>query len=457
MDRSQLAFAGAARQAELIRAGEVSSRELVELYLERIERIDPQLNAYRVVLAERALAEADQADARRGANEDRPLLGVPIALKDNMDIAGEVTTQGTAAHGGPAGEDAELVRRLRGAGAVILGKTNLPELAIMGATESANYGITRNPWNLDRTPAGSSGGSGAAVAAGLAAAATASDGMGSIRNPAACCNLVGLKPQRDRIPLAPLPEHWHGLSVLGFNTRTVADTALLVDLTADGLERALTEAAAAAPGRLRVALSAKPPLPVRSARKQVRRALEDMGSTMRALGHEVFERDPDYGQAGNPTLVRYLRGMCDEGRGMAHPERLQRRTRGFVRLGGLIPQAVLRRAIDSEAGYHERMNRIFSDADVVVTPVMTTLPPRAEEWEGMGALRTLIGMAEVFPYAGVWNMTGQPACAVPAGLSQDGLPIGMQLVGRPGDEATLISLAAQLEAELGWPQQRPPL
>ena len=234
MQPDELAYAGVTRQAALIRAGEVSSRELVELYLERIERLDPELNAFRSVLAERALADAGQADARRGAGDERPLLGVPIAVKDSEDVAGEPTAWGTAAHGGPAARDNEFVARLRAAGAVIVGKTNLPELAIMGDTEGPAFGVTRNPWDSDRTPGGSSGGSAAAVAAGLCAAATASDGAGSIRIPASCCGLVGLKPQRDRIPLAPLDEHWYGLSVVGFLTRTVADTALLLDATAPG-------------------------------------------------------------------------------------------------------------------------------------------------------------------------------------------------------------------------------
>jgi amidase len=184
MNPDDLAFAGVVRQAQLVRDGEVSARELVELYLDRIERLDPELNAFRTAMAERALADAEHADARRRAGEERPLAGVPIAVKDTEDVAGEVTGWGTGAHGGPAARDNDLVSRLRAAGAVILGKTNLPELAIIGATEGPAFGVTRNPWNTDRTPGGSSGGSGAAVAAGLCAAATASDGGGSIRIPA---------------------------------------------------------------------------------------------------------------------------------------------------------------------------------------------------------------------------------------------------------------------------------
>ena len=221
-----VAFAGAARQAEMVRAGEVSPTELVQLCLERIARLDPQLNSFRVVLAERALLEAEQAEARLKAGEERPLLGVPIALKDNHDLAGELTPNGTDGFPDPAAADCEMVRRLREAGAIVVGKTTLPELAICGFTESATWGVTRNPWNPQRTPGGSSGGSAAAVAAGLVPIASASDGAGSIRIPSASCGLFGLKPQRGRVSLGPHLEHWNGLSVNGCVSRTVLDTAL---------------------------------------------------------------------------------------------------------------------------------------------------------------------------------------------------------------------------------------
>src|SRR6185312_12312673 len=230
MDGSEIAFAGIARQAELIAAGELSSRELVELCLSRIEAAQPRLNAFRIVLAERALLEAGQADARRGAGGDRPLLGVPIAVKDDIDVAGEVTAFGSNAYGEPAPADAEVVRRLRAAGAVIIGKTNVPELCVWPFTETATFGATRNPWDLQRAPGGSSGGSAVAVAAGLVGAALGSDGAGSIRIPSAWCGLFGLKPQRGRVSLAPRPRAWNGLSVDGVLTRRVADTALFHDV-----------------------------------------------------------------------------------------------------------------------------------------------------------------------------------------------------------------------------------
>jgi amidase len=457
VDRDELAFAGALRQAEMIRRGDVSSRELVELYLDRIERLDPELNAFRTVMAERALADAQQADARRGAGDERPLLGVPIAVKDTQDIAGEVTTWGTAAHGGPAERDDDFVSRLRAAGAVVLGKTNLPEQAIMGTTEGPAFGVTRNPWDTDRTPGGSSGGSGAAVAAGLCAAATGSDGAGSIRIPASCCGLVGLKPQRGRISLAPLDDHWYGLSVAGFLTRDVADTALLLDVTAQRTaERPFSQPAGETGARLRVAVSFKTPMPPSRAGGEVRGAIEAVADRLRGLGHEVSERDPDYGRASDSATVRYLSGIAQDAERFPRRERLQRRTRGFVRMGRVIPSALLERARRDEARHAARINELFREYDVLLTPVSIRSPVGAAEWEGMGATRTLLGMANIYPFTAIWNMTGQPAISIPAPPSSDGLPIGAQLIGPPEGEARLLALAAQLEGELGWAGRRPP-
>ena len=457
MDPADLAFAGVVRQGQLLREGEVSSRELVELYLERIERLDAELNAFRTVMAERALADAEQAEARRSAGDDRPLLGVPIAVKDSEDVGGVLTGWGTAAHAGPAERDNEFVSLLRAAGAVIIGKTNLPELAIMGATEGPAFGVSRNPWNTDRTPGGSSGGSGAAVAAGLCAAATGSDGGGSIRIPASCCGLVGLKPQRGRISLAPLDEHWYGLSGVGFLTRRVADTALLVDATASRApERPLADAVRSAPGKLRIALSFKPQFPARMD-PEVRSSIEGMAEQLRALGHEVVESDPAYGRALDAWTVRFLAGVAQDAERLPRPERLQRRTRGFARLGGLIPAAMLGRVRRDEARHAARLGELFRDHAVLLTPTCARPPVDATEWEGMSALRTVLGMGGVYPFTGVWNATGQPALSIPAPPASGGLPVGAQLVSPPESEELLVSLGAQLEHELDWPSRRPPL
>ena len=452
MDRDDLAFAGVARQAELIRSGDVTSRELVILYLERIDRLDPQLNAFRKVMDERALVDAQQADGRRGAGDERPLLGVPIAVKDVEDVTGEVTTWGTAANFTPVSHDSEFVSRLRSAGAVVIGKTNLPELAIVGDTEGPAFGITRNPWNTDRSAGGSSGGSAAAVAAGLCAAATASDGAGSIRIPASNCGLVGLKPTRDRIPLAPLKEHWYGMSVVGFEARSVEDAALLMSVGA--ADDDLRDSFARDPGRLRVAVSTKPVIPTR-VHADVRRVADETAGRLRTLGHEVDQDDPPFPPV-SPATFRYLAGMAqDAEERVERPDRLQRRTKSFARMGNAIPRAALDWAVKEDDS--ERMRPFFERHDVLLTPVSALPPVRAGQWEGLGAVRTFLGMVQTYPFALEWNLTGQPSISVPVGRSDDGLPIGMQLVGRHGEEAMLLALAAQLEGELRWTEHRPPV
>ena len=452
MQPTDLAFAGALRQAELIRSGELSSRELVELYLDRIFRLDQRLNAYREVLAEQALAEASQADARRASGDDRPLLGVPIAVKDDQDVRGVVTARGSIAHGGPAAADDEIVRRLRAAGAVVLGKTNVPELMITPWTESPWYGATRNPWALDRTPGGSSGGSAAAVAAGLAPAATASDGGGSIRIPAAFCGLVGLKPQRGR--MAGSTPNWHDLSTFGHVTRTVADSALLYDCTGD-FPFSLRDAAARPPERLRIAISRGIPTGTIAKVDAIQHgAVDRIADALRGLGHEVVDREIDWGLAGPHVVARYLAGINESARSMPHPEKLSRQTRGFARLGA-GPARFLSRVLATEAPDRERILASFGDADVVLTPMMTQLQLEIGALEGKPAGWVLNREIAFVPFCGVFNHTGQPAMAVPAGSTPDSVPLSAQLVGRPESEDVLISLAAQLEPVIGWADERP--
>ncbi len=467
MPDAEIAFAGVARQAELIRGGEVSPRELVELYLERIERLDPQLNSFRVVLAEHALTEADEAQKRAASGDGGPLLGVPIAVKDCHDVAGELTTHGTGCFEEPAAEDSELVRRLRASGAILIGKTNLPELAFALFTESGTWGVTRNPWNPERVPGGSSGGSAAAVAAGLASAATASDGAGSIRYPASYCSLFGLKPQRGRVPIDPEIEHWHGMSVNGFLTRSVLDTALLLDATAERGDlnpgpsppSSFAEAARTPPGKLRIAVSYKaaramaPPM----LDPRCRKAVEETAKLLGSLGHQVSSRGPRWGGVGNGVAVLYLRGLADDARLLPNRERLGRQVNGLARLGALIPDRVLRSTKAAIPKHARRINAIFDQADVLLLPVIGEPPVPVGKWDSRSGLWTLSGMTRRTGFGPPWNYLGNPAASVPAGFTDDGLPLSVQLVGRPNDEATLLSLAAQLEAERPWAERRPPV
>jgi amidase len=461
MDATTLAFAGAAEQARLIREEDATAREVVEATLARIAAIDPVLNAYRVVLSERALAEADQADARRRAGDERPMLGVPVAIKDDVDVAGEATTWGTAAHGGPVARDAEVVRRLRAAGAVIIGKTLLPELAMLPATDTTTFGASRNPWDLDRTPGGSSGGTGAAMAAGLAGVALGSDGAGSIRTPSAWNGLFGIKPTRDRVPVAPHDDAWQGLSVNGPLARRVVDAALFLDATVDDAfvpEGGFVGAAAREPGRLRIAVSTKaPPGALPRLGREERQAVETIAALLRELGHEVVERDPDYpGSLWPSGLVRIMRGIADDVEAlMAHPERLEPRTRHIAALGRRAPAGLVRWARDAEAEQTARLARLWDDVDVLLTPATSDGPYRVG---AVGRWSTPVYVArgaERLGWMPAWNITGQPSAAVPVGLDDDGLPVGVQLVGRQREDGLLLSLAGQIEAARPWIDRRP--
>jgi amidase len=464
---ADLAFAGAARQAELLRAGEISSRQLVEGYLQRIARLDPRLNVFRLVFWERALAEADQADARLRAGDERPLLGVPVAVKDNLGVAGEAACHGTRSPRPVATADSEVVRRLRAAGAVTIGLTHLPELAIWPFTESASWGVTHNPWREDRACGGSSGGSAVAVAAGLAPLAIGSDGGGSIRIPAACCGIYGLKPQRGRVSLAPFSEHWYGLTSLGPLARTVRDAALFLDVVAgvaagDGHGPpppavAYADAALREPGPLRVALSFKPPVAARM-NDAVTGAVRETADLLRSLGHQVVEHEPDYGGVRSLFGPLWVRGIYEDSRELiAGTDQLERRTRQMIGVGRITPASVVAKARRGQAQLVERLRPTFESFDVLITPSLAAPPVKAGRWEGNGALRTFLGVAGWTPGTAVWNVTGQPAAALPAGFTDDGLPLSVQLVGRHNDEETLLALSAQLERERPWAGRQPDL
>ena len=457
---SDIAFAGAAEQARLLADGAITAPTLLETYLDRIRRLNPVLRAYRVVLEESARAEAATAQRRLDAGERLPLLGVPVAIKDDVDVAGEVTTMGTSAHGPAKEHDAEVVRRLRDAGAVIVGKTHVPELCIWPFTESLTFGATRNPWDVGRTPGGSSGGSGVAVAAGLAGLALGSDGAGSIRIPSTWCGVYGIKPQRDRVPLAPHDDAWNGLSVNGPISRTVADAALFLDVTTSmpAPEGGFVAAAARQPGRLRIALSTKVPPPlVTVVGKAQRRAVHDAGVLLRELGHDVVARDPDYPVTATLTnlLPRYLRGVHDDMAAMPLPQRLEARTRGMARLGGLFSDRRIAAVRAAEDRIRARVLSIFDDVDVVITPGTATGPSRIGAYQRRGAVATLLLVGARVPFQEMFNVTGQPAAVVPWGFDRDGLPVSVQLVGRPSDESTLLSLSAQIESARPWAERRP--
>src|SRR3954453_19311792 len=444
---TDLAFAGLAAQADLVRRGEASPRELVELALARIERLDPGLNAFRCGRAERALGEG-------ATPPPGPLSGVPVAVKDNMDVTGELTCHGTGAVVRRATDDAEAVRRLRAAGAVIVGKTQMPELAMWAHfTESETHGPTRNPWNADRSAGGSSGGSAAAVAAGLVGGALASDGGGSIRVPAAHCGIFGLKPQRDRVPLAPDDGHWHGLTVFGPLARTVGDAALLCDALTGGDE--LSSAARREPGRLRVGIALRSTLPGIRLGAVQRDAIERTAELLRALGHDVVEEKPRYGQLLPVIMPRYLCGGADDAARLADPDRLEPRSRAVVRAGRATHGRALRRALRLEPAVAPRTGQSFERVDVLLTPTIAAAPEPVGRWTGKGAFRTFYGGGPYVTYTAVWNYTGQPVAAVPAGFDDDGLPLSVAVVARPNADAQLTSLCAQLEAARPWAQRRP--
>ncbi|MBY8843901.1 amidase [Streptomyces sp. SP2-10] len=458
--------AGLAETRRALADGEVSSRALVERTLARIEAAQPTLNAFRIVRAEAALAEADAADRELAAGVRRPLLGVPVAVKDDMDVAGEPTAFGCPGDFPPAAADGEAVRRLRAAGAVVVGKTNTCELGQWPFTEGPAFGATRNPWDTGHTPGGSSGGSAAAVAAGLVPAALGSDGAGSVRIPASWTHLIGIKPQRGRISTWPWGESFQGITVNGTLARTVADAALLLDAASGNHDRdphrppvlKVADAVGRDPGRLRIALSLKPPFTAVPARldPEIRARVVELADRLTELGHVVEEADPPYGQIGLTFVPRATAGIAERAREVPDPALLDPRTREAARLGRLLGGAPLRAARRAEAVLHRRIGAFFRSYDVILAPTTALPPPRIGAFAELGGLATDRAIIAACPYAWPWNVLGWPGVNVPAGFAGPGLPVGAQLLGPADSEPLLVSLAAQLEAELRWHEQWPP-
>lgn len=435
--------------AAAVGAGKVSPIDVVEAALARIEA-GAAVNAFCVVRREEVRAEARTLSQRTDLGL-LPLAGVPVGIKDHVDVAGCPTRHGTAAlSAAPAGADDELVRRLRAAGALVVGKTTLPELCQGPFTESVAFGVTRNPWNPEYTSGGSSGGSAAAVAAGMVPLALASGGGGSIRIPASCCGVVGLKPGPGLVPRTG--QGWRGMSELGPIATTVADAALMLDVLAgtDCYRNAVGE-----PDRaLRIGVTIVPPTPGVRVDPQVRVALEAAACALRDAGHVVDTVAPPWRLRDQPRYVaRYFAGSADDADGFAL-RALERRTGAIVRTGRLLRRLpVARDEIPAETA--ARFAAWFATYDVLMTPTLAALPPRAGGWANAGMIRTHLAASMLIPFLLPFNLARYPVETVPAGLSIDGLPIGVQMAAAPGGEGLLLSTAAELERLRPWVRRAP--
>jgi amidase len=447
-------------------AGTVTSEQLVRRSLDAIEASQSTLNAFRVVLRKQALADAAEADRKRAAGEQLPLLGIPIAVKDDVDVAGVPTRFGAGGYVPKAHQDAEVVRRLRTAGAVIVGKTNTCELGQWPFTSGPAFGHTRNPWSREHTPGGSSGGSAAAVAAGLVAAAIGSDGAGSVRIPAAWTHLVGIKPQRGRISTWPLPEAFNGVTVNGVLARTVTDAALVLDAASGNVPGDLhqpppvrvSDFVAQAPGPLTIALSTKFPYTFFRAKlhPEILAAMQTVAGQLEDLGHTIVAADPDYNlRMSWNFLSRSTSGLLDWVDRLGPNITLDKRTVANTRTGWMLSQNTLRKARAREAQSQRRIGWIFNLVDVVLAPTTAQPPPRVNSFDHRGGLSTDRAMIRACPVTWPWNLLGWPSINVPAGFTYGGLPIGVQLMGPANSEPLLISLAAELEALNGWALRQP--
>ncbi|MFI9413914.1 amidase [Nocardia gamkensis] len=435
-----------------VRSRTVSPLEVVDEHLTRIAALDPRLNAFRIVRHEQVRQEA-RALGTRGDLRDLPLAGVPVAVKDNLDLAGCVTGNGSrAARQTAAGSDSELVGRLRAAGALLIGKTNVPELCQWPVTESAAHGVTRNPWDTAYTPGGSTGGGAAAVATGMAALAVGSDGGGSIRIPSSCCGLVGLKPGDGVIARpAELGSNWLGISTFGPLATTVADAALLLGVLAAD-DRYRTPPPLERP--LRIGMTTRSPVLGASVDPQVRTAMLAAAEALREAGHTVTEASPPWRpQDALGFLARYFAGVAEDTANLS-ADLLEPLTRKVARAGRVITR--MHRVPDAppprQAG---RFAAWFTEHDLLLTPTLATPPVPAGAFAGKGFLRTMLDVPRFIPFTPPFNTVRYPAISVPAGHSDTGLPIGVQLAAAPGGETTLLAVAAQLERIRPWQRHAP--
>jgi amidase len=472
---NDLMFRSAAELAAMVRSGDVSSRELVEASFEAIGRLNDDLNAFVTLCEARALAEADRVEP----GDARPLAGVPIAIKDLVALTEGIRTScGMAAmEEWTPNQDSALVRRIRQAGAIIVGKTNTPELGILPVTEPERFGPSRNPWDTSRTTGGSSGGSGAALASGMVPIAHGNDGGGSIRIPASCCGLVGLKPSRGRVSLAPhLGEFVGGIAIEGVLSRNVADTALALDVIsgyepgdpywAPDPSAPFVDALERSPGSLRIGFTVEAPngAPVH---EDCATATREAATKLESLGHEVEEAAPDWGEegyvdnfikiwtAGNATDVEGLGLM--RGRPL-DLEKLEPLTRQMYEAGSSLSATEYLHALGYLRSLARRLVSFWGDHDVLLTPTLAQPPLEIgalRPGEGEPPMQMLANAAAFVPFTPAWNVTGQPAVSLPLHHSPDGLPIGVQLVGPPAGEELLISLSAQLEEAAPWADRRP--
>jgi amidase len=468
---TDLLFRPAGELAALVRSGEVSARELTDASLARIEALNGEINAFIHTDPDGALAAADAV----GPGDARPFAGVPIAIKDTAAVAGMPYTLGSDLFGDfVPGHDAFVVRRLREAGFVIVGKTNLPEYGILPVTEPRRFGPTRNPWDSERTPGGSSGGAAAAVAAGMVPLAHGSDGGGSIRIPAACCGLVGLKPTRGRVSRGP--EQGDDFLVQdGVLTRTVAETAELLDVLAgyepgDATwapppEQPFAAAAAREPGRMRIGVTTVAPIEA-PLDPLAERAVRDAADLLASLGHDVEEIPaPWAGQDlfgaftllfSTPIAMGTFFGGQVSGREPS-PELVEPLTWALwegVRERSALDYLLARTQL---GGFSRAIVATWNDYDIVLTPALAQRPVRIGEIDGSSAepLEDFRRSGEFTPYTAIFNVTGQPAISLPLFHGDDGLPLAVHLAGRPAGEAELLALAAQLEAARPWADRRP--